>query len=485
MPAAGPGGYGWGTVILLGGLAAVGPVRGGEWDLTPRIRVAETFTDNVALASSGADWELITQVTPGISLEGRGRRADLDLSYQMQNLFYARKPERSATYHQLGAEGSMELWRRTLFLDGEATRSQQILDAGGRVPSTNLGVTANRRDVTTYSAGPRLQYALGSFARLRASHRMERVEFERRLEDRTQQTTRASLASGPRFNRVGWSLAYDRRRETIDSVDGAPGEQVLQRGRGEVNVQLGGKTQVFGAGGYEDNSYPRAVGREPPEGEFWEAGLRWRPTARTFLEGSYGERFFGKTWGAVLRHQAPDASLTLSYSESLVTQTDLRIRRSQSLVRDEEGNIVLAPDGDPLVIDVPVPTVTTEVFLQKRTHGRIGWQTGKTTLGVTAFTEEREYQTRELTEEIYGGHLQLNWGMAPRTDVNGRIRWQRQSFAGLDRTDRWWSVRGEIRQQATPSLHLSGSYEHLERVSNAGGRDYASNLLTVALDKTF
>jgi uncharacterized protein (PEP-CTERM system associated) len=476
---------GAGLAMLVAGLAGAGPAPAGEWELTPRIRVSETYTDNVTLAESGGEAEYITQVNPGLRLEGQGRRAELGLNYQMQNLFYTREPDRNSTYHQMGADGQLELLRRTLFVQADATRTQQILDATGTVPSSNLGISGARENVTTYGGGPLLKYALGSFAGARARYRADRVDYGDGDRNSTQHTTDASLTSGPRFNRVGWSLSYERREETIDRGAGETSDSVLQRGRGELNVQLGARTQVFGAGGYEENEYPQALGQDPPEGSFWEAGLRWNPTRRTSLQGSYGERYFGETWSASFSHQGPELSMDLSYSENLVTQTELQFQRSQALVRDADGNLVLDPDGDPVVIEFAVPTLANEVFIQKRARAGVGWQAGPTRLGLSAFNEDREYQTRDQDEEAYGGSAQLDWDVAMRTDLELSGRWQKRTFATLDRTDTWWSARTQVRRRMADSMDVSASYEFVARDSDQGGQDYEAHTATVALTKTF
>jgi uncharacterized protein (PEP-CTERM system associated) len=284
---------------------------------------------------------------------------------------------------------------------------------------------------------------------------------------------------------VGWSLSYERREETIDRGTGETSDNILQRGRGELNVQLSPRTQVFGAGGYEENDYPQALGQDLPEGSFWEAGLRWKPTPRTALEGSYGERYFGETWSASFSHQGPELNMDISYSESLVTQTQLQFQRSQALVRDNDGNLILDPDGDPVVVEFPVATLATEVFVQKRARAGLGWQAGPTQLSLSAFNEDREYQNREQGEEAFGGSAQLGWDVAMRTDLELNGRWQKRTFATLDRTDTWWSGRARVRRRVTATLDVSASYEYVARDSDQGGQDYETQMATVALAKTF
>ncbi|WP_332319869.1 TIGR03016 family PEP-CTERM system-associated outer membrane protein [Thiohalorhabdus sp.] len=464
------------------------PVWGGDWEITPRLRVAETFVDNVELESDGGETDYITEINPGLGIAGEGRRAQLDLQYGMQSLVFARDSDRNTINHQLGADGSLELVRRTLFLEADAQRRQQILDSQAGGSSNNRVIPANRADVTTFGGGPRLQYALGSFARARARYRAERVLYGNRFNDRTQQTVSASLASGARFDPVGWSLAYNRQEETVGQTTAATSrDQVLERVTGELNWRVGAKLQVFASGGYEDNQFRRARQGDPVDGSFWNAGLRWQPTRQTSLEASYGERFFGETWSATFRRQeGPHLDWDLSYSESLVTQTDLQVQRSQALVRGPGGNIILDPGGDPLTVTVPVATVVNEVSLQKRARGSVTAHTAKTRLTLSGFSEQRTFQIRDRTEDSYGGGLNLGWQAATRTNVSAGGRWQRRDFTGTSGEETRWSARASATRRVSSTLELSARYRHENRQSDGGaGRDYTLNEVTLALDKTF
>jgi len=463
------------------GLSIPGSAGAGEWELQPRLRLVETYTDNVGLARSDeAEWELITQINPGFSLRGRGRRAELSLDYQMQNLFYAREAKRDSTNHQLGADGSLELVRRTLFLDGSASRTQQLLSPDQTVSGSNLSVTGNRRDVTTYSAGPRLQYAFGNFATGRARYRWRRAEYEGDLEDRTLRTATASLASGRRFNRVGWGVNYQRTEEKPEDLP----KHTLESTSGTLSLLLGAKTRVFGVYGYEDNQFERFEGAEPPEGEFWEAGLRFSPSSRTSLEAAYGERFFGETKRFQFQHRGPSTTWEASYNESLTTDTDLQLQRSDALVRDEEGNLVVV-DGQPLVVEITVPVIRTQVILQRRGSAGVTWESGAGRIGLSGFWELREYQRTGQEEEIYGGSTRLGWRLSSRSRAHLTGSWTRRQFPDTGREDDIWSGEVGYNRQVGPSTEASLRYRYLQRDSNRSGLSYRENQAEVALDKRF
>ena len=200
-------------------MAASGPAVAGEWDFEPRIRVAQTYTDNVGLTENNTESEHVTEVTPGFSLSGEGRRATLDVEYRAQGLFFIDDSDRNDVFHQLGADGSLELVRNTLFFDANASQTQDLISADRAQPGSNIFTSGNRGDVSEYGFGPRLRYAFGSFAGLRASYRHSEVDFDNSdfdpasVESSTTDTASVSLSSGPRFDVVGWALNYQHTEE--------------------------------------------------------------------------------------------------------------------------------------------------------------------------------------------------------------------------------------------------------------------------------
>ena len=54
------------------GSQSSGPKR--SFSVVPRLSITETFTDNVSLASTGRQAELITSISPGILISGNSGR---------------------------------------------------------------------------------------------------------------------------------------------------------------------------------------------------------------------------------------------------------------------------------------------------------------------------------------------------------------------------------------------------------------------------
>src|SRR5262245_49848037 len=122
-----------GRVIRAGALAAGGfacgfPAFAAKWDITPSISAGETYTDNVGLRTEGEDpsSDFVTTVTPGLSVRGTGGRATLSADYSLQRLQFLHQTQNNDFIHNLNSTGSIELWDKSLFLDGAAQIGQQV-----------------------------------------------------------------------------------------------------------------------------------------------------------------------------------------------------------------------------------------------------------------------------------------------------------------------------------------------------------------------
>ena len=125
----------------------------GIWRVTPVIGLSESFTDNVDLATDGQDRtaDLVTVVSPGVSVRGSGGRLSLDLDYVLERTLHRNRPQRDDFTHDLTAHSRSELYNRILFLDAQASISQQLLDntAAATGSPANLRPTERRPTPTT------------------------------------------------------------------------------------------------------------------------------------------------------------------------------------------------------------------------------------------------------------------------------------------------------------------------------------------------
>lgn len=472
--------------LLLAALPASGVLHAAEWDIEPRVRVAGHYTDNVGLASSDPQEDYIAEVSPGVRLTGDGRYADVELAYRANSVVYREDSDRNETYHEAAAEGSTELIRRHLFLDANAARVEDITAEDELVPDSGIYGSGSRDDVTTWGVAPRFQYGLGSFARFRARYRREGVKSEDRIDSVTDSSS-VQLSSGPVFNDWGWSLSYSRREQNEESGDGATEleeDRTFETARGEISLRAGAHTVLFVAGGREENEFRTAAG-EATDGDFWEAGLRWSPSRTVNMEASVGERFFGETGSFRLEMQGPELSLNMAYQESLITRPEIQAERTSFLVRDEDGNIVLGPGGQPVTVAVPTPTIRDEVILEERATIGVAWEEGYSRLALDLIATDRLFLETNETELSEGGNILYQWDRLVRTTVELELGYRQLEFAPTGVEDEFVTARLGATRHLDDELELSLDLEHSERDSTAASRAYEVNRVTAALEKVF
>jgi hypothetical protein len=73
---------------------------------TPRLTINEEYTDNVDLTPDHEEYDWVTSVSPGATLEFAGRTAGLAVAYDPTYVMYSRFPENDTWRHR----GSVDLW---------------------------------------------------------------------------------------------------------------------------------------------------------------------------------------------------------------------------------------------------------------------------------------------------------------------------------------------------------------------------------------
>src|SRR5581483_9033998 len=96
----------------------------------------------------------ITQVTPGISITGRGKRLSANLNYTGDLISYARDRENDRLANTLSAFGTLEAIERFFFIDAQANVGQNYISPFAARPSDNTTITNNRVETRTSSLSP-------------------------------------------------------------------------------------------------------------------------------------------------------------------------------------------------------------------------------------------------------------------------------------------------------------------------------------------
>lgn len=495
------------TILLFSHQAAAA-----EWKITPSVNLNETYSDNVTLAPRGSeksDW--VTQINPGVSLNGVGSRLKADASYVMQNLGYAQGNGRSMTRHQLNAGANAELADNLFFLEGQAAISQQNTSQLGPQATDNTSATGNRTDVKTSSISPYLRHHSGDFAssEIRYTHSEVNTGASGLSDSRTDRIQLQSN-SGTAFRTLGWGVNYSNEKTANTNIQDIDRESLS----GNLRYLITPKLSLTATGGYEKNSYVSIASK--PEDSFWAAGFSWTPSTKTSINASAGQRFFGNTYSLDASHRARSTVWSLGYSEDITTtqsQFLIPVTISTATFLDQLWaaqipdtttrqlfvDAFIQSNGLPAALSESVNFLTNRVFLQKRLQASVAVTGKKNTLIISLFNALRDAQTSQAQDSILlgnanralndqtkqvGGNASWIWRIGQRTSASLNAAYTRNSDSSLGNTNNNRSVRFGLTRQFQPKLSGSIELRQLQQGSSQSS-NYREKAIMASLSMKF
>ena len=89
------------------------PAFGAQITFSPRLTLSEEYTDNVFRTPDNTEEDFIFRVSPGVTLDFLGRRADLSLAYDPSYSDYANNTDLSRWSHAANLAGNWQMTRNT------------------------------------------------------------------------------------------------------------------------------------------------------------------------------------------------------------------------------------------------------------------------------------------------------------------------------------------------------------------------------------
>lgn len=490
----------------------------GDWKITPSLNLQETYTDNVRLATSGNEKsDFITQINPGISVSGTGSHLKLNGSYTMQNIFYASDSGSNSINHQLSANGNVELLDDLFFVDGRASISQQNISAFGPQTIDNTNITGNRTDVKTYSISPYIHLHFKNFASLESRYTHDAVSTgSGGLSDSQSDRILLSLNSGTDFGRLGWGLNYSKQRIGFDSQSSTTQSSTdLETYSGNLSYRVTPQFSLTATGGEEKNNYLSLTGKSG--GTFWTGGFEWKPSQRTSISASAGQRFFGNTYALKVDHRSRRTLWSVDYSEDITTTRDqflipASIDTAEFLVNSHlfdflpEAQRLAAAEafikfnGLPSALAENINFFTNRFFLQKRLQASVSVTGTRNTIILSFVDTSREAQTSQAADSQLLGpsSLSLNdntnsvgvnalWNLriSPQTNANLSAGFTRTTSDATNRQDDFKTLRISLTKQFQPKLNGMIELRHNENDSNQANSGYSENAITASVNMNF
>jgi len=311
------------ALVTAGDAAAQEPGPPGEtqnWRITPYVTVRETVTSNVNLAPPGQEQgDLITEVTPGVRVDGRSPRAELNGTIAARTLTYLNTGDRNnVIYPQANLRGQVEALRDFFFVEAQVTVVQQYLSPFGTTSFDQSNASQNRYTAEYYRLSPFIESELAG----------GRLHYVIRNDSAWTNTSGASVSVANSYSStwtglletdvdpVGWALDARRHEVTFSNQDDTFLEEL---GRLRLRWRPGEALRFTVSGGYERRQYPL----DDAQGAIYGAGIEWRPGERTQATARWEERVFGPSYFASFDHRRAWSAIRALASRNITSYPQL------------------------------------------------------------------------------------------------------------------------------------------------------------------
>ena len=479
--------------------------------------MAEVYSDNINLDDSDKEYDLVTEISPGISVHGESARLRADLDYQLQNTIFLKNSGANGSSHQLTANGTAEVTKNFFFVDASSAIGQSIVDADRTISIDNINNAGNQTDFYAYGVSPYIRPHFGGYANGEFRYSLDHVRYDDSVSNSVENRFDANLVSGRKFGPLSWSAnyAYDdlRRNKASDSR--------FQNADGDARYFINRNFSLVAQAGWSENDFQTSEDIE--NGTYWAVGGFWQPSRyfslealtgdnlttatvgiypgrRTSLQVTYRDREVGlnpgETWSGIFTHRTRRTTWSASYSEDTTTQQQQQLEEGgvgflgvDPLTGETNPNpqpgdlVVITPTG-------PITSLTNEVEERKRASGTVGMRTGKTGLRFTVFREQRRFLTSLREEDTTGFSSSINRRVAPRTNAVLTGSWQRieddDPRDNVDNGERdFWYIDAQLRRQIRPRLDGMVGYRFTRQESDREDDGYSENRVIARITAYF
>ncbi len=459
------------------------------FEFSPSIRLSAAYSDNIFLASQDEESDFIGIVAPSINVTHRSDRVALDADYLWEWLWYDDANTTSDFSHG-DADLVLTLLPERFLLESHASINQIAVDPNRPIPRTSIPLTSNRTDLVVLETSPHWIQPIGRML-LDSRVTFGRYDYDDDELVGTDFMYATTRFRGPEENRINWSINHEYGRF---DYEGSPIVAKNQTASFELSYTFN-EFAVFGVIGKESSF--RDVQDASLEDTIWQTGLR-RRTARSQFEAFYGERSFGKTWGASYDHEINNGLLSISYSEEPSRTEDIYRRarprpgRLPDLTPLDELTLEPAPE---LLPDIDQPGTGVR-FVRKLFNTEFTKDFGRNHFGWIVFLEKRKDGVLldnglQLSDsEQIGTRFNWRYDIGARTelrlDTSYRNREIKTSGGGNDSDDDFINARLGIARGIGSKTEVSAYISRTQKDAKLqASSDYTANEIGVNFIRDF
>jgi len=461
--------------LMIAALLLSGVVHAAEWTRSGGATVSLVHTNNVNLAESGEESDLIPTIAPYWSVTAKGGRINFDMTGSSELKDVGGSNQTNNLSYQTNADA--ELIERILFIDANATASQNAINPLAKSGSDNLNESTNTTSTYTARISPYVRGRIKRFAEFEGRFTYSYVtNSEIDDGDTSSRELTLSLNSGAEFGKLSWGV------NTSQKANSSQGGSSTDNASLDVNLgyQINRGWRMTGKLGKEWSDFTSEDG--DTGGINWELGAIWTPSPRTSLDFGYGKRFTGSTGHLDFSHRSRRSVFTASYSQEITDSHDLL---SNQVIYDPldpfgelpdhfTGDMILLADGTILR-----SITNNDQFLNDRFSVGYSLQGKRTTLSVDGdYTKQTSADTAETSS--YGFGVTVDRSLSGLLSADAGLTWDSQTGADDSKSDVWRLNLG-LNQKLGKKTSLSFDYIHTKRESDNAGDSYEEDKMTLSL----
>ena len=466
-----------GLTALVFLFTLINPVFAGDWKLTDSVTTRLTFVDRTGNeAESGP----VAQVTPRVSLNGRGSRSSAKVDYALTASLGGSDTDPEPLTHDLSAEGEVEAIEDFFFLGAQAS-AKLVGDSAtsGRVDSINADTDG--RQTYSLSVTPVFRHRLNRYADFVSNNAIDYVDYTGGSDSTTagegssSTTLNIGLQSGQALGPLSWSLGATRKNTDFDDREEKSTEANIGMGY-RIDAQWSANSSI----GYEDNEVQTA--RDNTDGVTWNVGAAWTPNPRTQASVNYGRRYIGTVYSGSLTHRTRRTNLSLDFSRDVTNRRTFQQVGSRAFV---------IPIIDPItntlrLLDVVVPILgeTDENFINTQLSAAMSITGRRTTVAFSGNVSTRAFEISDIDEDSYGLGVDVSrrLGGGYRASISSNYDKAEGTTNGDSET---YDVRLSLNKQLSKRTSAAVEVLHRERDSTVDSEDYTENRISISLTSSF
>ncbi len=366
--------------------------------LEPRLEAATQYASNINLAEDSAD-KIATyglELAPGIYASYNTGRVNAALDYTLIARAWD-DSDYNDLGHQLSANGRVVAVPELFYIDADASYGDTIIDPAQSLNYGNMGIFGqkNLAEQATASVSPILRkrfhdleveaaYSYGRVWYLNPGKSQSTTVGALSYDNSVDQAAHFSLGTVREGRKLNGRIYYEWNKSDYDRA--VPYQ--YERAGFDGSFLMTRTLSLIGDVGRE-SKLDQSTTQGGLDGQYWDAGLRYAPDARTSAEARYGERFFGSSYSGSIEHRARFIDVTMSYSEEPSVQT-----RGLSLGEFDPGTIPPGPDGG-----IDGGRLNSQPYISKDGRIAIVAKGSRTEISLNAYDTKRDFIRNAFGDE--------------------------------------------------------------------------------------